>query len=95
VFYIDGHVRVYHGAQTALPRRSVSRQRLCLRATTDYWVNALDAQPFFVVTKAVDPGLVKVIEEEIVPRLERDAPKLVSEQERSAAMVGGMQQRRG
>jgi hypothetical protein len=84
VFYIDGHVRVYHGAQTALPRRYVSRQRLCLRATTDYWVNALDAQPFFVVTKAVDPGLVKVIEEEIVPRLERDAPQLVSEPECSA-----------
>ena len=41
-------------------------------------------QPFFVVTKAVDPGLVKVIEEEIVPRLERDAPQLVSEPEFSA-----------
>jgi len=81
VFYIDGHVRVYHGSQTALPRRYVSRQRLCLRATTDYWVNALDAQPFFVVTRAVDPGLVKVLEEEIVPRLERDAPQLVSEAE--------------
>ena len=26
-----------------------------------------DAQPFFVVTRAVDPGLVKVIEEEIKP----------------------------
>ena len=81
VFYIDGQVRVYHGSQTALPRRYVSRQRLGLRATTDYWVNALDAQPFFVVTRAVDPGLVKVIEEEIVPRLERDAPVLVSEQD--------------
>lgn len=78
VFYIDGHVRVYHGAQTQLPRRYVSRQRLCLRGTTDYWVNALDAQPFFVVTRAVDPGLVKVIEEEIVPRLERDIPELPS-----------------
>ena len=80
LFYIDGHVRVYHGSQTALPRRYVSRQRLCLRGTTDYWVNALDAQPFFVVTKAVDPGLVKVIEEEIVPRIERDAAELVGEQ---------------
>jgi len=79
VFYIDGHVRVYHGAQTALPRRYVSRQRLCLRATTDYWVNALDAQPFFVVTRAVDPGLVKVLEEEIVPRLERDTPQHLSQ----------------
>ena len=81
LFYLDGHVRVYHGAQTPLPRRYVSRQRLCLRGTTDYWVNALDAQPFFVVTKVVDPGLVQVIEEEIVPRIERDAPELVSEQE--------------
>ncbi len=28
--YIDGHVRVYHGDQTKLPRRYVSRERLCL-----------------------------------------------------------------
>jgi len=76
VFYIDGHVRVYHGAQTNLPRRYVSRQRLCLRGTTDYWVNALDAQPFFVVTKTVDPGLVEVIEQEVVPRLDRDLAQL-------------------
>ena len=24
---------------TLLPRRSVSRDRLCLRGTTDYWIN--------------------------------------------------------
>jgi hypothetical protein len=81
LFYVDGHVRVYHGSQTPLPRRYVSRQRLCLRGTTDYWVNALDAQPFFVVTQAVDPGLVKVLENDIVPRIESDAPELVGEQE--------------
>ncbi len=81
LFYVDGHVRVYHGSQTALPRRYVSRQRLCLRGTTDYWVNALDAQPFFVVTKPVDPGLVKVLENDIVPRIENDVPELVGEQE--------------
>jgi hypothetical protein len=34
--YIDGHVRVYHGRQTALPKHYVARQKLCLRATTDY-----------------------------------------------------------
>src|SRR5256886_2857874 len=45
-FYCDGHVRVYHGDQTALPRHYVARERLCLRATTDYWVNAMDGQPF-------------------------------------------------
>jgi transposase len=35
--YVDGHVRLYHGHQTELPRRYVARQRLCLRGTTDYW----------------------------------------------------------
>ena len=83
LFYIDGHVRIYHGSQTALPRRYVSRQRLCLRGTTDYWVNALDAQPFFVVTKTIDPGLIKVLEGDIVPRLDQDAPTLISEQKLS------------
>jgi len=34
VLYIDGHVRVYNGSQTKLPRHYVARQRLCLRATT-------------------------------------------------------------
>jgi hypothetical protein len=81
IFYVDGHVRVYNGDQTALPRHYVSRQRLCLRATTDYWVNALDGQPFFVVTKEVDPGLLKTLEDDILPRLEKDAPALVSAEE--------------
>ncbi len=69
VFYADGHVRVYHGELTALPRRYVARQKLCLRATTDYWVNALDGQPFFVVSAPVNPGLVTMLREQIVPRL--------------------------
>jgi hypothetical protein len=72
--YIDGHVRVYHGALTELPRRYVARQRLCLRGTTDYWVNAMDGQPFFVVSQAADPGLLKVLEEQIVPRLLQEVP---------------------
>jgi len=72
--YVDGHVRVYHGSQTRLPRHYVARQRLCLRATTDYWINAQDGKPFFVVHRPVDPGLLKTLEEEIVPRLERDVP---------------------
>ena len=72
--YVDGHVRVYHGSAARLPKHYVSRQRLCLRATTDYWVNAMDGQPFFVVHRPVDPGLLKVLEEEIVPRLEAEVP---------------------
>jgi hypothetical protein len=74
VLYVDGHVRVYHGHQTKLPRHYVARQKLCLRATTDYWVNAMDGQPFFLVNQAADPGLLKVLENEIVPRLEREVP---------------------
>lgn len=77
VFYVDGHVRVYHGDQTKLPRHYVTREKLCLRATVDYWVNALDGQPFFFVNKAVDPGLIQVLEHEIVPRIEQDSPDLV------------------
>ena len=74
LFYVDGHVRVYHGSLGPLPRLYVARQKLCLRGTTDYWVNAMDGQPFFVVTQAVDPGLIKVLEEQIVPRLLAEVP---------------------
>ncbi len=78
ILYVDGHVRVYNGSQTELPRHYVSRQKLCQRATVDYWVNAMDGQPFFVINKAVDPGLLQVLEEEIVPRLEREVARQAS-----------------
>jgi hypothetical protein len=82
VLYIDGHVRVYNGQQTQLPKHHVARQKLCLRATTDYWVNAMDGQPFMVVNKAVDPGLIKVIENDILPELVARVP---AQAERTAA----------
>ena len=72
--YVDGHVRVYHGAQTKLPHHYVARQKLCLRASADYWVNAADGQPFFVVNCVVDPGLIEVLEQDILPRLEKEVP---------------------
>ena len=70
LFYIDGHVRVYNGAQAELPRHYVARQRLCLRATTDYWINAMDGQPFFYVNKEADPGLLATLRQDLVPWLE-------------------------
>jgi hypothetical protein len=82
--YIDGHVRVYHGALTELPRRYVARQKLCLRGTTDYWVNAMDGAPFFAVTQAADPGLLRTLEEQIVPRLLADVPGQPTEAELQA-----------
>ncbi|MBM4090921.1 MAG: hypothetical protein FJ276_16090, partial [Planctomycetes bacterium] len=52
--YGDGHIRLYRGQQTKLPRRYVARQRLCLRGTTDYWVNDALGRPFFSVERPVD-----------------------------------------
>jgi hypothetical protein len=79
-FYCDGHVRVYHGEQTALPRHYVARQRLCLRATTDYWINAMDGQPFLYVNKEVDPGLIATLKQDVIPWLERNVAKTPEQQ---------------
>ncbi len=91
-FYVDGHVRVYHGELTKLPRRyaertrnarfayRVARQRFYLRATVDYWINALDAerayrgQPFFYINQAVDHGMVQMLREQLVPWLKTNVP---------------------
>lgn len=78
--YIDGHVRVYHGGQTKLPKKYVSRERLCLRGTLDYWVNDAIGQPFFVVEKPIDPGMLNTLENDIVPRLLNDIPKQPTQQ---------------
>lgn len=85
VFYVDGHVRVYHGDLTPLPRHYVARQKLCLRATTDYWINAMDGQPFFFVNQAVDPGLLATLRQELVPFLQKHAPVSVQLQQRIQA----------
>jgi hypothetical protein len=72
--YVDGHVRVYHGVAAHLPRRYVSRERLCLRGTTDYWVNDALGRPFFVVSKAVTDGLAATLLSDIVPELLASVP---------------------
>ncbi|MCP4114373.1 MAG: hypothetical protein GY737_03015 [Desulfobacteraceae bacterium] len=82
--YIDGHVRVYHGGLTKPPRRFVSRERLCLRGTTDYWVNDAIGRPFFVVEKTIDPGLLQILQDNIVPRLLKEVPPQHGEQELDA-----------
>lgn len=72
--YIDGHVRVYSGSSANLPRRYVSRDRLCLKGTTDYWVNDALGRPFFVVSKAVTEGLAATLLEDVVPELLKSVP---------------------
>lgn len=73
--YVDGHVRVYNGDKANLPRRYVSRTRLCLRGTTDYWVNDALGRPFFVVSKTVTEGLADSLLKDIVPELLTSVPK--------------------
>lgn len=84
-FYVDGHVRVYHGELTKLPRHYVPRERFYLRATVDYWVNALDGQPFFYVNKEVDHGLVQALRADILPWLRIHAPVSAEHQARMDA----------
>lgn len=73
-YYIDGHVRVYHGTEARRPKAYVAREQLCLRATLDYWVNAMDGRPFFLVTQELNERLIETLREQIVPRLRTDVP---------------------
>lgn len=50
--YINGHVRIYHGDQAKLPLRYISRERPCLRGTTDYWISDALGRPFFVCVQS-------------------------------------------
>ncbi len=69
--YIDGHVRVYHG-QRRLPKTHVTRLRLSMPATSDYWVADTAGDPLFVVTAEANAGLVKML-----PQLLREVRALV------------------
>ena len=83
--HILGHIRVYSGSTAVLPRRYVSRELLCLRGTTDYWVNDAVGRPFFVVSKAVTEGLADTLLKDIVPELLKSVPQQPSEAELEAA----------
>lgn len=73
-YYVDGHVRVYHGTAAHRPKAYVAREQLCLRATLDYWVNAMDGQPFFVLTQPLNERLVETLKDQILPRLRTEVP---------------------
>lgn len=69
LYYIDGHVQVYHGYLAELGKKHVSRQRLCLPGMLEFWVNSPEGLPFFVVTSQVNEKMLEVLENEIIPRL--------------------------
>jgi hypothetical protein len=69
LYYIDGHVQVYHGYLANLGKKHVSRQRLCLPGVMEFWVNSLDGQPYFFVTAEVNEKMGEMLRSEIIPEL--------------------------
>ena len=62
---IDGHVRAYHGKHT-IPKAYLTRTRLAVPGTTDYWVNDRKGDPLFVVTAEANAAMTRML----VPILE-------------------------
>ncbi len=81
VLYIDGHENPYFGKKNKLPRKYITRLRLALRGTTDFWVNDRIGQPFFSISKSINSGMINVIKQDIVPKLEKDVPNQPSEKQ--------------
>jgi hypothetical protein len=69
LYYIDGHVQVYHGYLAHLGKKHVSRQRLCLPGMMEFWVNASDGSPYFYITADVNEKMIEMLTDEIVPEL--------------------------
>ena len=74
ILYIDGHVNLYYGNSTKMPKRYTSRLRLCMSGSTDYWINDSTGQPFFVINEVIAGGMIEKIKKEIIPRLNKDVP---------------------
>jgi hypothetical protein len=91
LLYVDGHVRVYHGKQSKLPRRNVAREKLCLRGMSDYWLNDALGRPFFVITTVFNSGLLSMLRSEIIPRLLLEVPDQPSEEELASDYETGIQ----
>jgi len=71
--YIDGHVRPYHGRKHKLPKTHVARRRLCMPATTDFWVNGVNCEPLFFITADANDSLLSMIDNEIIPQLQKQS----------------------
>jgi hypothetical protein len=69
LYYIDGHVQVYHGYLAELGKKHVSGQRLCLPGMMEFWVNGKDGMPFFFITSTVNEKMLEMLEKEIIPQL--------------------------
>lgn len=67
--YTDGHVKIYNGNKATLTKKFISRQKLCLSATADFWLNDEKGLPLMVWTGELSEKLQQVIEQEMIPQL--------------------------
>ena len=80
--YIDGHQRIYYGSKANLPAKYISRQKLCLSATTEYWVNDAQGMPVMMVMGELTEKLQTAIEQYIIPQMQQTSLlKLLEEPE--------------
>lgn len=84
IYYIDGHVQVYHGYKANLGRKHVAREKLCLPGMCEFWVNNADGMPYIVVTGEVNEKLQEMILTKIVPRLKENIAIKIKQQELDA-----------
>ena len=64
-------MRIYYGTQANLPVKFISRQKPCLSATTQYWVNDAAGLPVMMVTGELTEKLRQAIEQYIIPQLQQ------------------------
>jgi hypothetical protein len=74
LYYVDGHVQVYHGSLAELGKKHVSRQRLCLPGMMEFWINSSSGLPFFFVTAQVNEKMIEMLKTDIIPRLKELHP---------------------
>lgn len=72
-FYIDGHVRVYHGSKATLSKKYVSREKLSLNGTTEFWVNQQNGMPLMVIIAELNEKLKQGIEQ-IIKQIIKELP---------------------
>jgi hypothetical protein len=74
LYYVDGHVQVYHGYLANLGKKHVSRLRLCLPGVMEFWVNSSDGSPYFFITAEVNEKMGEMLVSAIIPELLRLHP---------------------
>ena len=71
VLYLDGHVRPYHGRTHSLPKHHVQQRGRPMPGTQDFHVNDAHAEPLFVVTAEANEGLLRMMDEHLLPEIRR------------------------